>query len=183
MIRLLLIGLALFASVPALAAANVDLEVTIGVDAGVEFCPFTESVHVAAGTAVRLCYSIENVGDVMLGTHDLADSEVGVLLNAFPYSLAPGASAFLTQVEVVNETTAFTATWTASTVGASASDVDTAVAIVPEPEAFAAAVSAGVALCGCAARRRAARRGAPHPREPRSVNHEHRLARLRDDPV
>jgi len=153
MIRLLLIGLSLFASAPALAAANVDLEVTIGVDTGVEFCPFTESVHVAAGTAVRLCYSIENVGDVTLGTHDLEDSEAGVLLSAFPYSLAPGSSAFLTQGEVVNATTAFTGTWTASTTGASASDVDTAVAIVPEPGAFAATVSAGVALCGCAARR------------------------------
>lgn len=154
MLGLLLIGFALFAPTSALAAANVDLEVTIGVDTGVESCAITEFVHVAPGTAVRVCYTIENVGDVALGAHDLDDLELGALLTSFPYSLMPGSSAFLTQVESVGATTAFTATWTASTTGASASDVDTAFAIVPEPGAFAAAASAGVALGSSAVRRR-----------------------------
>jgi hypothetical protein len=153
MLRLLWIACVLFAAQPAWAAANVDLEVTIAVDPGVEFCAVTEYVHVMPGTAVRICYDIENVGDVTLGTHDIVDSELGALLTDFPYSLAPGAKAFLTQVETVNATTAFTGTWTASSGATSASDVDTAFAIVPEPDAVAAASAAVVALCVCAARR------------------------------
>jgi hypothetical protein len=153
MLRLLWIACVLFAAQPARAAANVDLEVAIAVDTGVEFCAVTEYVHVKPGTAVRICYTIENVGDVTLGTHDLVDSELGTLLSDFSYSLMPGALAFLTQVQIVNATTAFTGTWTASTEGASASDVDTAFAIVPEPDAVAAASAAVVALCVCAARR------------------------------
>lgn len=77
MLRLVWIGCVLFAALPAWAAAKVDLEVTIAVDTGVESCAMTEHVHVMPGTAVRICYGIENVGDVTLGTHDLVDVELG----------------------------------------------------------------------------------------------------------
>ncbi|MEB2344367.1 MAG: hypothetical protein OZ948_06495 [Deltaproteobacteria bacterium] len=109
-----------------------------------------------AGAAVRLCYSVENTGDVALTQHDVDDNVLGAILTAFPYTLDPGASAFLTHPTTVAETTVFTGTWVASAGVEIATDADTAVAIVPEPGGAGSAAVAGAALAGCAARRRRA---------------------------
>jgi hypothetical protein len=66
---------------------------------------------------VYYCYQVLNTGDVTLSVHDLVDSQLGTLLSAFPYALPPGASTFLTQNATLTQTTANTATWTASLAG------------------------------------------------------------------
>jgi hypothetical protein len=155
------IFLALFASSAAWAAPAIELTVTIGVDVG-DVCATTDSVEVGPGAAVRLCYEIENTGDVTLTHHDLDDTVLGTILTDFPYSLAAGASAFITQPTTVTETTVFTGTWVATAGAQIASDADAAVAIVPEAGGAGTAAAAVAALAGCAARRR---RGAAHGRE------------------
>lgn len=141
------LGIALaFAARAAWGDAELVLETTIAVTAE-DFCGNDEYVHVAPGTTVRVCYRVRNVGTAMLVSHDLVDSEMGSLLADFPYNLAVDASAFLTQAFVATETTAFTGTWTAATAADdTASDVDTAFAIVPEADAGAAGVAAAGAL-------------------------------------
>ena len=62
-----------------------------------------------------------------LAIHDLLDDHLGALLSSFPYSLAPGASAFVTQEAPITATTVNSATWTASVPGGGeASDSDEA---------------------------------------------------------
>ena len=48
-----------------------------------------DSVTVTAGTEVYYCYQVENTGDVTFNFHDLVDSELGDILDDFPYALAP----------------------------------------------------------------------------------------------
>jgi uncharacterized repeat protein (TIGR01451 family) len=89
----------------------ITLEKTVGTDPMV--CASTDTVTVAPGTEVTYCYEVTNTGDISLGLHDLVDSELGAILNDFPYTLMPGASAFLTQTATIADTTVNTATWTA----------------------------------------------------------------------
>ncbi|MDA0244965.1 MAG: hypothetical protein OT477_16230, partial [Chloroflexi bacterium] len=66
---------------------------------------------------VTYCYEVTNTGAITLTQHDLADTELGTVLNAFPYNLAPGASAFITATTTLTATTVSTATWTAYNAG------------------------------------------------------------------
>ena len=70
-------------------AASIDLVKTVGAVPGV--CATTDSIIVEQGTEVYYCYQVENTGNVTFNFHDLVDSELGTLLNDFPYTLAPGA--------------------------------------------------------------------------------------------
>ncbi len=108
------------------ALPGITLNKTVGTDQSI--CAVTDLITVPAGTDVTYCYEVTNTGDVTLTLHDLVDSELGTILNDFPYSLAPAASAFLTQTAQVNTTTGNAATWTAFNAGPSdeASAVDTA---------------------------------------------------------
>ena len=136
----------------ALAQPRVTLDVTIEVDRGFESCPTTEYVQVRAGTAVRVCYQAWNSGSVDLLTHTIVDSELGTLLSSFLFTMAPNASAFLTQVTTVDESTFFTGTWTASLDGpGSVFDSDTAFAVVPEAGAEATSAAVTAALLASAA--------------------------------
>ncbi len=81
-------------------------------------CATTDEITVTAGAEVTYCYEVENTGDVTLNLHDLDDSEMGSILSGFPYALAPGASAFVTETATINVTTVNTATWTAYNGGA-----------------------------------------------------------------
>jgi hypothetical protein len=115
----------------AVAAPAIDLTMTVGTDPAI--CAATESVELPAGGGnVVYCYEVTNTGNVMLTRHDLVDSELGTILNAFPYTLNPGASAFLTQSAVIMATTASTATWTAFNPGPAdvASAMDSATVFV-----------------------------------------------------
>jgi hypothetical protein len=94
-------------SVPAIAMSK-----TVGTNPAV--CATTNSVSLpAGGGSVTYCYEVTNTGNITLTRHTLADTELGTILNAFPFALAPGASAFLTQTAVVTTTSFAAATWTA----------------------------------------------------------------------
>ncbi len=105
--------------------AAIEFAKTVGVN------PFEcGSAHYAVSFDgnVIYCYHITNTGPVTLTLHDLWDTELGDLLVTFPYTLAPGASFFLTQTVVLTQTTTNTATWTASnpTLSEIISDTDSA---------------------------------------------------------
>jgi len=100
----------------------ITLTKTVGTTPAV--CAATTSIVVGPGTDVYYCYTVENTGTVTFGTHDLVDSELGILLDDFVFTLNPGGSTELISPPVtINSTVTNTATWTAFNVGAeSASD-------------------------------------------------------------
>ena len=108
---------------------SIALAKTVGTDPLT--CATTDEITVPANTDVTYCYSVENTGNQTLTRHDLVDSELGALLNNFSYSLAPGASVFITATTNIAVTTVNTATWTAynptdgGPVGVSATDAAT----------------------------------------------------------
>ena len=67
----------------------IELNKTVGVVPGV--CAATDSITVSTGTSVYYCFVVENTGDVTFNYHNLVDDHLGVILNNFPYTLAPGA--------------------------------------------------------------------------------------------
>ena len=116
------------------APLEITLDKTVGTNPST--CATSDEVTAAPGSEVTYCYKVTNTGQVTLSTHTLVDSELGVILNEFPYSLSPGASAFLTQTATIYTTTVNTATWTAFNPGPTdvISATDTAlVTIVLEP--------------------------------------------------
>jgi len=82
-----LVGLA-----PAWAQQNpaISLNKTVGTVPGV--CAGTDSVTVSTGTQVYYCFVATNTGNVTFNYHSLVDDHLGVILNNFAYTLAPGAS-------------------------------------------------------------------------------------------
>lgn len=129
-------------SVPpiSVSAASIELTMTVrkmqeGDECG-HTCGTETSIDIVAGDEVEICYNVTNTGDVALTSHDLTDSVLGGILNDFPYTLMPGASAFLTLCDSPTETTVFTGEWAASlTLGGdtvSAFDSVT-VNVLPEP--------------------------------------------------
>ncbi|MBP7686688.1 MAG: proprotein convertase P-domain-containing protein [Thermoflexales bacterium] len=110
---------------------SISLNKTVGTDHAA--CAVTDNITLpASGGQVTYCYEVKNTGNITLTRHNLIDSELGTLLNDFPYSLAPGASAFLTESATITQTTINTATWTAFNAGPvdTASDLDTATVTV-----------------------------------------------------
>lgn len=96
-------------------APAISLEKTTGTDPSL--CAANSEITVTAGSEVTYCFQVANTGAVTLTLHELVDSQMGTILSAFPYALAPGASAFLTQTIPITATTVNTATWTASNPG------------------------------------------------------------------
>ncbi|MCB9134588.1 MAG: hypothetical protein H6636_04125 [Anaerolineales bacterium] len=84
---------------------------TVGTDPSL--CADTNTLTVAEGTEVYYCYKVRNTSPHTLTLHTLEDSELGVLLEQFPYTLAPQASVSITQSAMITSTTINTATWTA----------------------------------------------------------------------
>jgi subtilisin-like proprotein convertase family protein len=114
---------------PIPANPAITLDKTVGTDPNA--CAVTDQITVPAGTEVTYCYEVTNTGDVEFNTHTLVDSELGTILSNFPYTLSPGASAFITETTTINATTVNTATWTASdVVGASVQATDAATVTV-----------------------------------------------------
>ncbi len=114
----------------------ITLDKTVGTDTTV--CATTDEITLPyGGDMVTYCYEVTNTGDVSFNTHDLVDSELGALLNNFPYTLAPGASAFITATTFIGVTTVNTATWDAFNTfdggGAQASATDAATVTVDLP--------------------------------------------------
>lgn len=94
-------------------AYGLKVNVTVGTDEGV--CATTDTINVQAGTDVTYCYDVTNLSPVAYTQHDLKDSELGNLLIDFPYTLPPGASAFITATTPITATTVSTGTWVSQT--------------------------------------------------------------------
>lgn len=113
----------------------ISLDKTVGTNASI--CAVTDAITVPEGTAVTYCYTVQNTGTVTLNLHDLDDSELGSILSGFPYALAPGASAFLTETVTIMTTTVNSAIWTAYNAGpvdlVTATDTATVTVGVPNP--------------------------------------------------
>jgi hypothetical protein len=88
-----------------------SLEKTVGLEPSV--CATTDAVTVTLPAMVTYCYKITNTGTLTFTRHTLVDNRLGTVLSDFPFTLAPGASAFLTQSALISETTTNLATWTA----------------------------------------------------------------------
>ncbi len=113
--------------------AEITIDKTVGTNSGT--CATTDTIAVEVNSTVYYCYEVTNTGTITLTRHDLVDSELGVILNDFPFTLVPGASAFITQSATITQTTVNTATWTASLpsppTSATASDVATVTIAIP----------------------------------------------------
>ncbi len=117
-------------------APAITLDKTVGTDPNV--CATTDEITLPYGGGdVTYCYEVENTGDLTLNLHDLVDSELGTLLDDFPYALAPGASVFITETATIATTTVNTGTWTSFNAGpinqVSASDTATVTVDLPLP--------------------------------------------------
>lgn len=125
--------------------AAITLNKTVGTDPNT--CALTDEITVASGTEVTYCYTVENTGTVELNLHDLDDSELGSILNGFPFALSPTASAFMTISTIINVTTVNTGTWSAYNAGpvnlVTATDVAT-VTVQSPTAATLADLAAGV---------------------------------------
>lgn len=98
-----------------LASPSISLETTVGTDSSI--CAAADNVTLLEAGDVTYCYTVTNDGTLALNLHDLVDDQLGTILNGFGYSLAPGASAFLTQTVTISATTVNTAVWTAYNAG------------------------------------------------------------------
>jgi len=126
---------------------SLTLSKTVGTDDTV--CAETDAIEVGPNAQVTYCYEVTNSGLDSLVVHDLLDDRLGTILTDFPYSLAPSASAFLTQTVVISESVINTATWSADTAdGRTASGGDSAqVTVVPPTLELVKTVGLNPALC------------------------------------
>lgn len=113
--------------------AAIELAKTVGTEA--TSCATTTELVISDTADVTYCYEVTNTGTITLTTHDLEDSELGLLLTGHSQELAPGASTFVTQTATISATTTNTATWTASSLGGTdiVSDTASATVTVGEP--------------------------------------------------
>jgi subtilisin-like proprotein convertase family protein len=113
-------------------SVSITLDKTVGTNPLA--CATADTITVGPGTDVTYCYTVTNTGEVTFDLHDLVDSELGTLLNDFPYALAPAASAFITATVPIDVTTINAATWAATSSGgisATATDVATVTVVAP----------------------------------------------------
>ncbi|MDQ2676589.1 MAG: hypothetical protein M3Y34_07240 [Actinomycetota bacterium] len=83
------------------AGGGIALTMTVQVDRtpddeGDQVCePFKDRIKVKKKKPLDICYEVANTSGVSLTRHDLTDSERGVILDDFTYTLSHGASAFI----------------------------------------------------------------------------------------
>jgi len=112
-------------------APSITLEMTLVADTNGmtgDECGTQAALTVGAGTDVEVCYTVTNTSQTTFELHDLVDSEFGSILFSFAFTLAPGASVWLTETVSASADTTFSGTWTAYTAGPSnvAADTDSA---------------------------------------------------------
>jgi len=95
-------------------APELTLDKTVGTDPAV--CATTQQIAVQDDEdEVTYCFKVTNTGGLTMTTHGLEDDKLGVLATDLDYTLAPGASTFITHtVPVPTIETTNVATWTAS---------------------------------------------------------------------
>jgi hypothetical protein len=131
------------------ASASIALSKTVGLDA--ETCAQEKEIVIGAGTTVIYCYEITNTGTITLTRHDLVDSHLGAILTNFPFSLAPQASAFLTQSMTITQTTVNSATWTSYNPGPiDVVDTTDAATVTVAPPSIALTKTVGLDAASCA---------------------------------
>jgi hypothetical protein len=116
------------------AAPAIQLVKTVGTDPAK--CAETGSITLpVGGGTVFYCYQVTNTGDITPSRHTLVDDQLGPILTDFVYSLAPGASVFLTQSAAITTSIVNTAIWTAYNPGPIdvAVATDSAEVLVTEP--------------------------------------------------
>ena len=124
---------------------------TVGTDPSL--CANHAAGDCSQGTAVVYCYTVYNAGNAPLSTHDLVDTVLGVITNTYAYTLAPGATTFITHGYTVNITTTNVATWTAwlddhrAVTGVSSATVN----VIPLRGAIVLTKTVGVNPAECAA--------------------------------
>lgn len=114
-----------------LGGSGIDLRIRMAVDPvdpppEYDPCGTATSLVAYTGERVRWCYRVTNNTGTTLTRHDLETTEFGVVLDDFPFSIAPGASPFITRVGDATTTLVEEAIWTAYNPGPS--DVHTATA-------------------------------------------------------
>jgi subtilisin family serine protease len=67
--------------------ASIELAVTVALDP--DSCGTANSLMVPVGTTVYYCYTVENMGNIMLPNHTITDSVYGPMMS-FVYDLMPG---------------------------------------------------------------------------------------------
>ena len=133
-------------------APAITLDKTVGTD--VNTCATTDEITVVAGSTVAYCYTVTNTGNITLTLHDLTDSALGTILTNFPFTLVPGASAFLTVSTPITVNTVNTALWTAYNPGptdvVTATDVATVTVTIPPAPAIVLTKTVGLDASTCA---------------------------------
>ena len=76
-------------------------------------CSGTAEIEVWPGAVVYYCYRGQNTGATTVTQHTLVDSILGVILDSYVYTLAPGATVALTRPATAEVTATNVATWTA----------------------------------------------------------------------
>ncbi len=77
-------------------------------------CANTFFVFVDKDSEVTYCYEVNNTGEVTFDMHDLADDKLGMLLDDFTYSLAPGEFYMFTTTAIITQDTVNNAVWYAT---------------------------------------------------------------------
>ncbi|MBK8268410.1 MAG: proprotein convertase P-domain-containing protein [Planctomycetes bacterium] len=95
-----------------LGPVGIRSTVSAEADAGVDECAeSSDELVVVPGTLVRVCYIVENIGELALDTHTLVSSLHGdVLVGAF-FDLQPGGEYHVTRLTTINQDTTVTGTW------------------------------------------------------------------------
>ncbi len=117
------------------ASAGIDLVKTISLSEGA--CGSVNQLNVYPNTTVYYCYTVTNIGGVLLDYHNLTDDRLGDQFNSLYYPLPPGASFYYVTPDpvLITETVTNGATWHA--VSGDFNAVDTAsatVTLIPEPD-------------------------------------------------
>lgn len=86
--------------------------------------PTSDTTNFQAGVKLVVGFQVSNVGTTAFESHDLIDDGFGTLLSDFPFSLAPGAGAFLLQFETPALPFQRGARWSAITGGGFEADSD-----------------------------------------------------------
>jgi hypothetical protein len=119
----------------------ISLAKTVGTTPGV--CATTDAITVSSGTTVYYCFTATNTGDVTLGSHSLSDDDLGSLISAEYFDIAPGSSVSRIFSDVVDETTTSEATWTAEANGVPFQSTDSTTVTVAAAEPIPALGTAG----------------------------------------
>ncbi len=112
-------------------APAIEFDKTVGTDPAV--CASAGEIDVVEGADVTYCYTVRNTGGLPLIVHGLEDDQFGPMLSGLDYTLAPGASTFVTHTATAAVTTTNVATWTAAVTYVSYISLSIIGPIIPEP--------------------------------------------------